>query len=786
MKLDGREIETMAMGAATATNGDATPVDIPGRRMYANGGEEKKNGASLHHKHQHSSRSSDDDDVPDDDSIMERTPSMIFTDAEFNSSTLQGLSKLRKNRQFCDVILQVGTWEIPAHRVILACCSPYLFELFSTDDGGKCSEENIITYKLNGGFEKDSFEQLINYAYTGKMEVAASQVKAVYVAAVRLKMERVVNYCAQYLVDNLDPATAIEIRSLPGIQRNSELAARVDAYLAEEITSVATTKALRNLPLVQVEVLASSREEMALRDANVTILCNLVLEWIHRNWEPAQLNVDQLTAKTHLLYLNLDNSLHDCVDIESGDVIDSDIVQDYKKMSLRLSQPGSKNKRRGSSQQPSRPRHSLYSRNISELATGSETIPEELEWRVVAATQMGEKSIMALTVINGRMTNLSVLQRLNAAPNGASNIDGMLTPLSTPGQSRPPSVERSTESLSAIPHMSTPRCAVGCANLNNALFVCGGYDRGECLRTVELYDPLLNRWSQLPSMREARGRFDIAVIEGKVYAVGGCNGTTELATAEVYSSDNSKWTALPPLELARSNVAVCDLAGKVYVIGGWNGQCGMKQCNIFDPVEGKWTEIEPLNYGRYQAAVTTRLGKLYAVGGCDAWNCLNTVEVYDPATGMWDFLPPMNTARRGCGVTLYQNKLYVVGGSDGTQSLCTTEVFDFETNSWSPGPSMTSCRANISVTVIDGKLFAVGGFSGKVFLNSVEYLDSESMEWTTFVNRSSAEDTRSEASAFSRRESQSTLPPVDEENMEEKIPNNQADSSGCESDEHSS
>jgi hypothetical protein len=42
-----------------------------------------------------------------------------------------------------------------------------------------------------------------------------------------------------------------------------------------------------------------------------------------------------------------------------------------------------------------------------------------LEWRVVAATQMGEKSIMALTVINGRMTNLSVLQRLNAAPNGA-------------------------------------------------------------------------------------------------------------------------------------------------------------------------------------------------------------------------------------------------------------------------------------------------------------------------------------------------------------------------------
>ncbi len=63
---------------------------------------------------------------------------------------------------------QVGKAEIPAHRVILACCSPYLFELFSTDEGGKCSEENIITYKLNGGFEKHSLEHLVNYAYTGK------------------------------------------------------------------------------------------------------------------------------------------------------------------------------------------------------------------------------------------------------------------------------------------------------------------------------------------------------------------------------------------------------------------------------------------------------------------------------------------------------------------------------------------------------------------------------------------------------------------------------------------
>ena len=72
-----------------------------------------------------------------------------------------------------------------------------------------------------------------------------------------------------------------------------------------------------------------------------------------------------------------------------------------------------------------------------------------------------------------------------------------------------------------------------------------------------------------------------------------------------------------------------------------------------------------------------------------------------------------------------------------------------------------------------------------MFLNSVEYLDPDSMEWTTFVNRST-EDSRSETGTFSRRESQITLPPVDEEHVDEKIPSRRADSSGSESDEHSS
>ena len=73
--------------------------------------------------------------------------------------------------------------------------------------------------------------------------------------------------------------------------------------------------------------------------------------------------------------------------------------------------------------------------------------------------------------------------------------------------------------------------------------------------------------------------------------------------------------------------------------------------------------------------------------------------------------------------------------------------------------------------------------AGKVFLNSIEYLDPVSMEWTTFVNRQADAESRSESASTSRRES--ILAPVDEEVGEQK-PLDQTDSSGNESDEHSS
>lgn len=40
----------------------------------------------------------------------------------------------------------------------------------------------------------------------------------------------------------------------------------------------------------------------------------------------------------------------------------------------------------------------------------------------------------------------------------------------------------------------------------------GGYNREECLRTVECYDPKEDRWTFIAPMRTPRARFQMAVL----------------------------------------------------------------------------------------------------------------------------------------------------------------------------------------------------------------------------------------------------------------------------------
>ena len=76
------------------------------------------------------------------------------------------------------------------------------------------------------------------------------------------------------------------------------------------------------------------------------------------------------------------------------------------------------------------------------------------------------------------------------------------------------------------------------------IITLGGYDRGECLKSSEIYNFDTNQWSPLSEMKSARGRFSIALYEDKIYACGGSSGNHDMKTVECYNPTDNKWSVV--------------------------------------------------------------------------------------------------------------------------------------------------------------------------------------------------------------------------------------------------
>lgn len=141
--------------------------------------------------------------------------------------------------------------------------------------------------------------------------------------------------------------------------------------------------------------------------------------------------------------------------------------------------------------------------------------------------KVGENTFLALVTIDGVLTRVSVQLRLNLPPavpspvhivDSATSAVTLTTQLSRSNTSSNGSIngyqsdedgDQQPELFCEVAAMSGPKCGLGVAEWNGKLLVCGGYDRGECLRCVESYDPQLN--GLLLALPKAKMRASICV-----------------------------------------------------------------------------------------------------------------------------------------------------------------------------------------------------------------------------------------------------------------------------------
>lgn len=121
------------------------------------------------------------------------------------------LNAQRKTKIFCDVVLQVSGESIHAHSNILSAASPYFRSFLGKgqDDPRAFSQKTpqIIEIHIEGSVDNDGYAEsvrrIVDYMYTGKIELTADINYSLLEIAKITEMDKVVDMCEKYKTGNI-------------------------------------------------------------------------------------------------------------------------------------------------------------------------------------------------------------------------------------------------------------------------------------------------------------------------------------------------------------------------------------------------------------------------------------------------------------------------------------------------------------------------------------------------------------------------------------------------------
>lgn len=230
-----------------------------------------------------------------------------------------------------------------------------------------------------------------------------------------------------------------------------------------------------------------------------------------------------------------------------------------------------------------------------------------------------------------------------------------------------------TDTWTTKPEMPTPRQGLTTSVVNGKIYAIGGavsesytYQNVNTFTTVEEYDPTADTWTTKSPMPTSRGFHSAVVIGGKIYIIGGSRNAepifANVRTVEVYDPATDTWSQVEEQSLPRGAGIAVAVDGKIYNNGGYGSTHYHEE---YDPLTGTWTMKTPMPTKRIGLSAGNLDGKIYVIGGHvndPTYIGVNIVEVYDPASDTWALASEMPTGRYGASVSVVDGKIYVIGG----------------------------------------------------------------------------------------------------------------------------
>ncbi|KAJ0011790.1 hypothetical protein NQD34_012765 [Periophthalmus magnuspinnatus] len=560
---------------------------------------------------------------------------------------LEQMNKMRLRHDFCDVGLNVGGHIFRVHRLVLAASSPYFSALFS---GGMRESEKEEVQIL--GVEREVFEVLLDFIYTGLISITVENVQELMVAADMLQLTEVVSICGEFLKGHIDPSNSVGIFQFLEQISCMDMLEFTENYIHVHFLEVCTTDDFKGLLKDQLVRLLRS-EELRIEDEYQVFTA--AMDWVLRDLSKRKKYIVEVLEPVRFPLLSPKRLLKYIEDITdfSLRVALQTLLKEYTEVAKSPKENKMYNPLQSAKMRPRRKaRKYLY-------AIGGYTRLQGGRWSDSRALSCVER----FDTFNQYWTTVSSIHQARSGL-GVAVLEGMIYVVGGEKDSMifdcTERYDPVTKQWAAVASLNFPRCGVGICPCHGALYALGGWIGSEIGKTMERYDPEENKWEVIGNMAVPRYYFGCCELQGFIYVIGGISDEgTELRSAEVYDPISRRWTALPVMATRRAYVGVACLNNCIYAVGGWNEALGaLETVEKYCPEEEKWVEVAPMSTARAGVSVSAVNGFLYAVGGRAASRdfsapvTVDSVEIYDPHLDTWTEVGNMITSRCDGGLAV--------------------------------------------------------------------------------------------------------------------------------------
>ena len=534
---------------------------------------------------------------------------------KFCVEMMKRLDIQRKNEQFCDVILEVGSGDdqvrLKAHRIVLCAASPFFYNALNSDMKEK--KEGVIRLEETS---KAVMEEVLEYLYTGHVDINEHNAFDLLAVADYFLIPCLKSLCSSVILQTLSFSNCITAYYFAVNYQCKELQKGASDFTLANFADVAETEAFLDLSSKQVEEWIANDGIIVKGEEDVF---EVLVKWMERN-ESQKQSFYALFRHIRCIYVPRDYL--------SNVILSNHFVKNNLDC-FNLALDAMKMVFSGQEECyfAQAPRDCLKTHEDAIVACGGRStlcyIPSQNKWYELGSMQ----SVICI---------LYPCQAISSCHGKLFRVGG---DSGHPAEYYLPLLN--TWSPLKSFQQTIKFCTV--VTFQGLLYVIGGMDKdGNRLSTVQRYNPDANTWQQVVNLDSPRSSV-CAVADGSfLYAIGGNSDAGYVEVAERFDPKEKSWSRIMSTLKKRAGAGGAAVNQKVFVFGGLQSEdySDSNFCEMFNPESGMWNAITTNTLisprGRCVSVVSFK-GKIFVCGELKADDSHGkmSLQVYDTVTNKW-------------------------------------------------------------------------------------------------------------------------------------------------------